>query len=94
MVPNLIRLEQLLARNGFMGFPGVIPLSIASVDANNISNVLNFAFRGPIPETSFFFSQPAAGLTTNRVLVWDFRAGAPLRNFVFNHFWTYVFSEI
>ena len=41
--------------SGFTGFPGVIPLSIASVDANNISNVLNFAFRGPVPGTSFFF---------------------------------------
>ena len=58
-------------------FYGVIPLSIASVDANNISNVLNFAFRGPVPETSFFFSQPVAGLT-NRVPVQDSRAGAPL----------------
>ena len=63
--------------SGFTGFPGVIPLSIASVDANNISNVLNFAFRGPVPETSFFFSQPVAGLT-NRVPVRDSRAGAPL----------------
>ena len=41
--------------SGFTGFPGVIPLSIAFVDANNISNVLIFAFRGPVPETSFFF---------------------------------------
>ena len=28
----------------FMGFPGAVPISIASVDANNISNVLNFVF--------------------------------------------------
>ena len=30
--------------SGFTGFPGVVPLSIAFVDVNNISNVLNFAF--------------------------------------------------
>ena len=64
--------------SGFRGFPGVISLSIASVDANNISNVLGFAFRGPVPEASFFFffSQPVAGLT-NRVPVRDSRARAP-----------------
>ena len=63
--------------SGFRGFPGVISLSIASVNANNISNVLGFAFRGPVPEASFFFSQPVAGLT-NRVPVQDSRARAPL----------------
>jgi hypothetical protein len=40
--------------SGFRGFPGVVPLSIAFVDANNISNVLNFVLRGPVPEVSFF----------------------------------------
>ena len=34
-------------------------------------------FRGPVPEVSFFFSQPAAGLT-NRAPVRDSRAGTPL----------------
>ena len=63
--------------SGLRGFPGVVPLSMASVDANNISNVLGFAFRGPVPEASFFFSQPVAGLT-NRVPVRDSRARAPL----------------
>ena len=37
------------------GFPGAVPRSLASVYANNISNVLNFEFRGPVPERSFFF---------------------------------------
>ena len=43
--------------SGYTGFPGVIPLSIASVDANYIFNlnVINFAFLGPVPEMSFFF---------------------------------------
>jgi hypothetical protein len=41
--------------SGFKGFPGVVPLSIAFVDANNISNVLNFMLRGPVLEVSFFF---------------------------------------
>jgi hypothetical protein len=41
--------------SGPRDFPGVVSLSIASVDANNIANVLNFAFRGPVPEVSFFF---------------------------------------
>ena len=61
--------------SGFKGLPGVVPLSIVSVDVNNISNVLNFAFRGPVPEVFFF---PVAGLT-NRVPVRDSRAGGPLR---------------
>jgi len=64
--------------SGFTGFPGVVRLPIASVDASNISNVLNFAFRGPVPEMSFFFfSQPVAGLT-NWVPVQDSWARAPL----------------
>ena len=41
--------------SGSRGFPGVVPLSILSVDANNMSNVLNFVFQGPVPEVSFFF---------------------------------------
>ena len=41
--------------SGFRGFPEAVPVSIASVDANIISNVLNFVFRGPAPEVSFFF---------------------------------------
>jgi len=70
--------KDMYSLSGFTGFPGVVPLSIASVDANNISNVLNFPFRGPVPETFFFFfSQPMAGLT-NQVPVRDSRAGAPL----------------
>ena len=30
--------------SAFRVFPGAVPVSIASVDANNISNVLNFVF--------------------------------------------------
>ena len=30
--------------SGFRGFPEAVPVSIASVDANIISNVLNFVF--------------------------------------------------
>ena len=30
--------------SGFSGFPEAVPVSIASVDANIISNVLNFVF--------------------------------------------------
>ena len=42
--------------SGFGGFPEAVPVSTASVDATNIiSNVLNFVFRGPAPEVSFFF---------------------------------------
>ena len=40
-------------------------------------------FRGPVPEVSFFFSQPAAGLT-NRAPVRDSRAGTPLTVFLFD----------
>ena len=43
---------------GFRRFPGVVPLSIAFVDANNVFNVLNFVFRGPVLEASFFFFAP------------------------------------
>jgi len=49
--------------SGFTSFPGVVPLSIPSVDANNISNVHNFAFQGPVPEMSFFFFFTACGWT-------------------------------
>ena len=41
--------------SAFRGFPGAVPVSIASVDANIISNILNFVFQGPAPEVSFFF---------------------------------------
>ena len=64
--------------SGFSGFPVAVPVSIASVDANIISIVLNFVFWGPAPEVSFFFFlQHVAGLTS-RVPVRDSRAGAPL----------------
>jgi len=66
--------------SGSRGFPGVVPLPIPSLDVNNMSNVLNFVFWGPVPEVFFFFfSQPVAGLT-NRVPVWDSWARAPLPN--------------
>jgi len=41
--------------SGSRGFPGVVPLSIPSLDVNNMSNVLNFVFWGPVPEVFFFF---------------------------------------
>ena len=41
--------------SGFRGFPEAVPVSIASVDANIISSVLNFVFWGPAPEVFFFF---------------------------------------
>ena len=47
------------------------------LDANIISNILNFVFWGPAPEVSFFFLQHVAGLT-NRGPVWDSQARAPL----------------
>jgi hypothetical protein len=46
-----------------MGFPGVISFSIASVDANNLSEVLDFAFRGPVSRTIFFFAACGSGWT-------------------------------
>ena len=36
------------------GFQGVVSISIASMDANNTSNILISAFRSPVPEVSFF----------------------------------------
>jgi len=55
LVRFIVTFPRFHSLSGFTGFPGVVQLSIASVDANNISNVLNFAFRGPVPETFFFF---------------------------------------
>ena len=62
--------------SGFRGFPEAVPVSIASVDANIIYNVLNFVFWGPAPEVSFFFA--TWGWTNNQVPVRDSRAGEPL----------------
>jgi hypothetical protein len=51
--------------SGFRDFPGVVQFSIASVDANHISKVLNLEFWGLVPDVSFFFSLTAYSLNTN-----------------------------
>ena len=66
--------------SGFRGFPGVVPVSIASVDANIISNVLKLCSEALPHRCLFFFCSLVAGLT-NQVPVWDTQAGAPLTDY-------------
>ena len=51
--------------SGFRGFPGAVPVSIASVDANIISNVLKLCSEA-LPQRClfFFFCSLVAGLLT------------------------------
>ena len=64
--------------SAFRGFPGAVPVSIASMDLIIFLMYSILCSEAPAPEVSFFFFwQPVAGLT-NRVPVRDSRAGAPL----------------
>ena len=64
--------------SAFRGFPGAVPVSIASVDLIISLMYSILCFEALLQSCLFFFFwQPVAGLT-NRVPVWDSRARAPL----------------